>query len=231
MKLSVIIPCLNMAATLKRAIDSALYQADEVVVVDDGSTDNTAAVLDSIEHRKLKRIVHSNNQGVVAARNAAIRETDTDWIIPLDADDYLADNILPILRVSVDSRTFAYGDWLELEEGGQYPVPKKAPPIEMIDRKNIAKATFIFSRSMYDEVSGYDSDFEAIGAEDWAFMVALLEAGFKGVHTGTPIYHYQSATGGRAALARQHETEILALMRAKYPHTMKANAVNAQGKR
>lgn len=220
MKISVVIATFNMAGTVKRAIDSALPQADEVIVVDDGSTDNTPAVLDSIVHRKLKRMTHPRNRGVVAARNTAINLPDTDWIIPLDADDYLTENIIPTLRVNVDSRTFAYGDWLE-DEGGELPVMKSAAPIGMIDRKNVAKATFLFSRSMFDEVGGYDPAFESIGAEDWAFMAALLEAGFKGVRVEIPIYHYQSATDGRAALARQHETEILAAMRTKYPRTMR----------
>lgn len=222
MKISVIIPVHNMAATVKRAIDSALPQADEIIVVDDGSTDDTPAVLDTIKHRKMKRITHPVNRGVVAARNHAIGQMDTDWILPLDADDYLTENIIPTLRVAVDSRTFAYGDWLE-DEGGELPVMKQAAPIGMIDRKNVAKATFLFSRTMWDEVAGYDAAFESIGAEDWAFMVALLEAGFRGVRIEIPIYHYQSATDGRAALARQHETEILALMRTKYPRTMKVN--------
>lgn len=229
MKISVVIPVRNMAATVKRAIDSALPQADEVIVVDDGSTDNTPALLDSLmlDYRKMKRITHDRNRGVVAARNTAISLPDTDWIIPLDADDYLTENIIPILRVSVDSRTFAYGDWLE-DEGGEFPVMKSAAPIEMIDRKNVAKATFLFSRTMWDAVAGYDAAFESIGAEDWAFMAALLEAGFKGVRIEMPIYHYQSATDGRAALARQHEAEILALMRTKYPRTMRVNPVIAE---
>jgi glycosyltransferase involved in cell wall biosynthesis len=224
MKISVIIPCFNHGATLKRAIDSALPQCQEVVVIDDGSTDDTPAVLDSYAFQpKVKRITHTQNRGVCIARNTAIEQADGDWFVPLDADDALANNVLPVLRVNVNATTFAYGDWLEAGEDG-HPVRKHAPEIGMIDRKNVAKATFLFSRSMWQAVNGYDSDFEDIGGEDWSFMVALLEAGYSGVRVELPVYFYEEAQDGRAEKARQNARQLVTLMKQKYPRTMR-NAV------
>lgn len=223
MKISVIIPCLNHGATLKRAIDSALPQCHEVVVVDDGSTDSTPDVLDSYTlHPKVKAIRHRQNRGVCIARNTAIEQAAGDWFIPLDADDALADNVTAILSANVDSLTFAYGDWLEVVDG--LPHPKAAPPIGMIDRKNVAKATFLFSRSMWQTVNGYDTDFEETGGEDWSFMVALLEAGYRGIHVELPVYYYEPSKDGRAEKVRQNAVRVMTMMKEKYPQVMR-NAI------
>lgn len=225
MKISVVIPCFNHGAFLQRAINSALPQCHEVFVVDDGSTDATPDVLKSYEFQpKVKHIRHKKNQGVCAARNAAIAECSGDWLIPLDADDTLANNVIPTLRAAVNSLTFAYGDWLEIDSATGYHVPKSAPPIGMINRKNVAKATFLFSRSMWETVGGYDADYETTGGEDWAFMLALVEAGYHGMHVELPVYHYEPSQDGRAAKVKQHEVEVLAKHRQKYPRTMR-NAI------
>jgi glycosyltransferase involved in cell wall biosynthesis len=84
-----IIPTYNHAAVLPRAIESVLEQSrpvDEIIVLDDGSTDNTSDVVKNYLPRI--RYVRQENRGLSAARNAAITLATSDWIAPLDADDY-----------------------------------------------------------------------------------------------------------------------------------------------
>lgn len=231
MKISVVIPTFNMAATLPRAIESALPQADEVLVVDDGSTDDTRENLIGLKHPRLRVFNSVRNQGVCSSRNFAIITSDCDWFVPLDADDALAPHVLPVLRAAVDARTFAYGDWLEEGvdiRGGPLQLHKQASEIGMLNRKNVAKATFLFSRSQWETVGGYDTDFEETGGEDWAFMMALVEAGFRGVHVPIPVYHYEPSKDGRAAKVKQHEAQVLAMLRQKYPGVMNAQLRDAQ---
>src|SRR5260370_39917329 len=86
---SIVIVCYNQARYLPEAIQSALAQTlgdIEVLVVDDGSTDNTRDVALSFS---LVRYVHQGNQGLAAARNAGIRETTSPYLLFLDADDRL----------------------------------------------------------------------------------------------------------------------------------------------
>ena len=87
---SIIIPCHNDAEYLPRALDSALGQthcAEEVIVVDDGSTDTTADVC--ARYGVAVRALHQDNQGVSAARNTGIDATATSYLVFLDADDEL----------------------------------------------------------------------------------------------------------------------------------------------
>jgi len=88
--ISVVIPAYNEAAFIGRAVASALAQTlppDEVIVVDDASSDNTAAELAKISDPRLRIIIHQQNSGAAAARNTGIQTARGDWIAFLDADD------------------------------------------------------------------------------------------------------------------------------------------------
>lgn len=87
---SVIVPTYNRAATLPRAIDSALAQTVddlEVVVVDDGSTDDTASVLAAFDDPRLRTVVHATNRGANVARNTGIDHARGEYVAFLDSDD------------------------------------------------------------------------------------------------------------------------------------------------
>lgn len=102
---SVIIPNFNNGKTLARAIDSVLAQtfaAHEIIVVDDGSTDDSKAVAESYGERV--RYLWQKNQGVSAARNYGVEKATGDWLAFLDADDEYCAN-----------RLEAHADWIAEE--------------------------------------------------------------------------------------------------------------------
>jgi glycosyltransferase involved in cell wall biosynthesis len=89
-KVSVIIPAYNYADYLPEAIESVLNQTFddfELLVVDDGSTDNTREVMRTFVHDPKVRYLYQDNQGLAAARNAGIRNTHGEFVAFLDADD------------------------------------------------------------------------------------------------------------------------------------------------
>lgn len=85
---SVVIPCYNGASYLRSTLESALGQTHsplEIIVIDDGSTDNSAAIAESFGCPV--RVIRQSNQGESVARNRGIDEARGDWIAFLDADD------------------------------------------------------------------------------------------------------------------------------------------------
>lgn len=92
LRCSVVIPVYNKKATVCRAIDSVLAQSayiEEVIVVDDGSTDGTAEVLNSYACMPRVRVIHlPENKGVSIARNTGIELACSEWVALLDSDDY-----------------------------------------------------------------------------------------------------------------------------------------------
>ena len=101
-KVSVIVPVFNASEYISNTLDSIISQdfdGFEIVVVDDGSTDNSLEIINetlngvNIPHK----IVHQENAGVSVARNRAIEEASGDYLVFVDADDYIAKNHLSLL--------------------------------------------------------------------------------------------------------------------------------------
>ena len=109
--IAVVIPAFNRVDTIGRAVDSALAQrhpADEVIVVDDGSTDATAAIVAAYAPRV--KLVRRRHAGVAAARNSGVGSTVCDFVAFLDSDDVWDDDHLSRMH---DAIADTHGDaWL-----------------------------------------------------------------------------------------------------------------------
>lgn len=99
MKISVIIPVYNEAEFVKRSIDSVIGKADEIIVVDDGSTDGSSEILNLYGGRgEIKLYRHLKSRGVSEARNYGLDRATGDYITFLDADDEWAQDAILHLR-------------------------------------------------------------------------------------------------------------------------------------
>ena len=105
---SAIVPCFNVKDTLEEAVRSLISQTqppDEVILINDGSTDETGALLDRLQaaHPALIRVVHTENRGAPAARNIGLRMAMGEYIQYLDADDILHPDKLERQRALIQS--------------------------------------------------------------------------------------------------------------------------------
>ena len=94
-KVSVIIPAYNAEKTIKECIESALnndYDDFEVVVVDDGSTDNTREIIGRIDDKRLKFFGNAENSGAPSTRNHGIKKSEGEIVLLLDADAYVKED-------------------------------------------------------------------------------------------------------------------------------------------
>jgi glycosyltransferase involved in cell wall biosynthesis len=99
MKVTVVIPAYNSAPTIREALDSVLGQTatpDEILVVNDGSTDQTASILNSYGSRVT--VINQENKGVASARNTAVERAQGSLIAFLDADDVWHPSYLEVQR-------------------------------------------------------------------------------------------------------------------------------------
>lgn len=94
--ITIVIPLYNKEHTIKQSICSILSQSYtdyEIIVVDDGSTDNGKSVVEAIKDNRIQ-IITQQNQGPSAARNTGVRQAKGEWLVFLDADDELCENAL-----------------------------------------------------------------------------------------------------------------------------------------
>lgn len=106
-KISIIIPIYNVGGELRRCIDSILnqtYKKLEVILVDDGSTDDSAEICDEYAGKyKFIRVLHQENRGVSVARNLGVKQATGDYVSFVDADDYLHPEYFEILLKGLEN--------------------------------------------------------------------------------------------------------------------------------
>lgn len=113
--ITVVVPLFNNEATIRRAVESVVNQLgahDELIIVNDGSTDQSVSKISSLIGPFIT-VVHQPNLGVSAARNAGVRLAKNDYIAFLDSDDYWLDSALNVFRFMV--RTHPEGSLFSFE--------------------------------------------------------------------------------------------------------------------
>ena len=189
MLVSVVIPCYKQAHFLADAIDSALaqtYPSIEIIVVNDGSPDDTAAVA---ARYPIVRYVEQKNAGLAAARNTGLAHSRGDFIVFLDADDRLLPHAisLNIDRLAADeSLAFvAGGSYYIARDGSPLPTDQRPQPegdlhAVLLERNRIRMpATVLFRRRVFDLVGGFDTrvnacaDYEMYLRVSRAFPIAF----------------------------------------------------------
>lgn len=223
---TVVIPVRNMEATLKRAMSSALDAgAMQVFIMDDYSTDDTAKVAYQYHRTNIHRVKTPGviskcatmvPSGVVHVRNYGVAWAMTDLIVCLDADDTLTPESLKALYEAYEPGTWVYGGWRDISEEDVHMVTHPAPPPAMIDRKNLCHATFLFAKEDWRKVGGFDPDF-SLGIEDYAFQVALTNAGIRPKRVDSIIYNRTVGVNERSKKATRYYPFLFQVLQDKYP--------------
>jgi len=180
MKISVVIPTYNYAGYLPAAIESVLSQErlpDEIIVVDDGSTDNTREVVAPYEPRV--RYFYQKNAGLSAARNTGTRLASGDWVAYLDSDDLWkpgklrdqekAVNEVPGAVLAYTGVVFLNPDG-SISDGGPAVPPERVWPA-LRARNMITASSSMARREAVLEAGGFNEALRS--CEDWDMWVRL----------------------------------------------------------
>ena len=181
MRVSAVIPCYNYGKYLARAIDSILAQTHpvaEIIVVDDGSSDNTREIATSFGDRV--RYIFQENRGRAAARNHGIREATGDWIALLDADDWWLPNKIELQVQALAQRPGAVlvytGVRCEDPDGGvivyRATDPRRLwPALRYFNGVTGSASAALIRRDALMAVSGFNESLR--DCEDWDCWVRL----------------------------------------------------------
>jgi glycosyltransferase involved in cell wall biosynthesis len=183
---SVITPTYNRAETLPRAIESVLEQTHdsiEHVIVDDGSTDDTAAVVDRYDDERITYLELDGNNGANAARNEGIRVASGEYVAFLDSDDEYYPRKIDVCAGALDSLPDSYGGVFhgyDIYRGETYLGPESTHEgaVTLIDlgEANVPGSfiTTMFRASVFDEVGYLDEEMAA--SQDYEFYLRVARA-------------------------------------------------------
>jgi teichuronic acid biosynthesis glycosyltransferase TuaG len=221
-KPTIVIPVFNQEKFIALAIESALNQTYgncSIIVVDDGSTDGTPAILQKYE--KCVRLVRQEkNYGTSIAWNTAIDIAESDYLIGLDSDDELLPNTVMELMMALEINPNAdiiYSDYEFIDSSGRcielVRNPNPFNPVEQLtflhdhlgEMNNFLPFGHVrlYSRNKLLEVGGYDPKF--LYAEDYDLTLRLAESGANFVHVSQVLYRYRWHQTNKGVVMRQEQ--------------------------
>ncbi|WDV07468.1 glycosyltransferase family 2 protein [Lysinibacillus irui] len=207
-KVSIIIPTYNRAKLLKKSIESCLqqtYKNIELIIVDDGSTDNTCEILHDIKDGRVKYIFQEN-KGLPEALNTGFKNAEGDYLTWTSDDNLYR---LETIKVMVDRLEelgepgFVYTDMeIYYEDTGEteyrnYSVNNR------IYMGNYIGACFLYSKEIYNEIGDYDPDMYL--AEDYDYWIRVCEK-YPMIHIPKNLYIYRDH---KESLSRSRRLKVI----------------------
>lgn len=213
---SIIVPVYNMHLYLEECIDSAAsstYPNIEIIVVDDGSTDGSLDLANTLaikwSRRCPFRVIHQQNKGVSAARNMAIANSMGNFILPLDGDDKIAPDFIEkaVAELLKDNQLTAVIPKAELfgDKSGEWVLPDFS--LKLLARKNFICATALYRKTDWENAGGYCEGFR--GFEDWDFWISMLKNGGRVVKLDSIGFYYRRRKNSKRSLDRLFKKEMI----------------------
>jgi len=180
---SVVIPCYNQARFLREAIESVLAQSHpnfEIIVVDDGSTDDTSEVAGGYPKVRLLR---QENQGLAAARNSGLARSEGEYVVFLDADDRLLPEALEVSAGYLNVRpecAFVSGRYRVIAaDGSPLPPRRKQRYVEkdhylelLADNYVGPPVVVMYRRAVFESVGGFDTSVSPSADHEMSLRIA-----------------------------------------------------------
>jgi glycosyltransferase involved in cell wall biosynthesis len=195
---SVVVPCFNggrFLDDLTACLRAQTFQDFELIVVDDGSTDDTPARLATLD--AAIQVVRQANAGPGAARNAGYRRARADLIFVMDCDDTIEPTFLEeavgALRASGPDVGFAFTH--ERKVGHRVQINRTY--FKLFDQLfiNRVPCCMVVRRAAWEAVGGFDASMRD-GYEDWEFTIALGRAGYRGLVVPRVLFNYRTRDDG-----------------------------------
>jgi len=193
-KVSVIIPCYNQGKYLEDALTSVYnqtFQDLEIIIINDGSTDDSQEITDKIEHPKVIKI-HQVNKGVVSARNEGIKRASGEFILPLDADDKIAPTYIEKAVYHIEKNPNLGIVYCEAELFGEEIKKWDLPPYTLLNmlKANCIFCTALFRKKDWEDVGGYKEQQKNFW-EDYDFWLSLIEMGREVFQIPEVLFYYR----------------------------------------
>tara|TARA_R110002012_G_scaffold281843_2_gene471419 strand:- start:10411 stop:11250 length:840 start_codon:yes stop_codon:yes gene_type:complete len=211
---SVILTCYNQENYIEDAISSVLSQSYtnlELIIINDGSTDNSASIINSFKDPRIL-ILNQTNKGVIDSRNNGVKISKGDYFIPLDGDDYLDYTFIEktLFEIEKNSNIGFVGSYSRLFYSNGDESIWRENKLEVSDFLISSRvvSTCLIRKECWKQVSGYDI-MMASGYEDYEFFISILSKGWIAAKVPEVLFHYRKHNlKSRNDLAEQHSIDL-----------------------
>jgi len=217
---SIVIPAYNAEKYLNETVASALassYSYLEVIIVNDGSTDNTQKEIERIitSHPRIKTI-YQNNQGVSVARNAGISIAIGKYILPLDADDLISPDYIEKAVEILNNKdqvkmVCGLGEFFGDRQGGWKLKPFSR---RLLARKNMLYVSGIFRKLDFDKTDGFCPEIK--GPEDWDFWISLLKRGGEVIRIPEVCLYYRVHADSKRLASKRLKKQAIGILNKRH---------------
>ena len=193
-QVSIIMPVYNGARYLRQAIESCLtqtYQNLQLIVVDDGSQDNTVEIVKTYADPRLTLIQHDRNRKLPAALNTGFRHSVGSYLTWTSHDNYYVPTaIAELVQFLEDTRDvdFVYSDEYIVDERDGTVQLDRTGPVERLVEQSCLGGCFLYTRAVYEKLGPYDE--HLFLAEDYDYWLRALSS-FKLAHLDRALYYYR----------------------------------------
>ena len=198
MKVSIVLPTYNQADMLPKAVQSVMAQTYgdwELIIVNDGSTDDTEKYLETLPKSEQFRIVHhDNNQKLPSALNTGFEFAHGDYYTWISSDSvcapYMIQGLARALNQYPDDAGLAYADFFIIDEN-DYILSRISNPdycFRSMVIRNDGNAAFMYPAKVAKKIGTYDTDLN--GAEDWDYWLRIAEK-YPFVYVPEALYYYK----------------------------------------
>lgn len=222
-RISVILPCYNIEDLLPATLDTVLAQTLpplEIIAVDDGATDGTAAVIDAYAARDPRvRRISQKNGGISKARNRGASEAKGDWFAWLDGDDLWAPDKLQrqfaewdgkAALLYTDRRNFGdRGDLPEIASDGYAMHSGDVFEKLLLESNFICVSSVVQRRETFEEIGGFSHGDDLLVCEDWDMWLQVTARGHTVQCCHAPLTEYRLRAGGTSRVPERMTTTRL----------------------
>ncbi len=211
MDVSIIITSYNYDKYIEECVESCLVQTNtklshEVIVVDDGSTDDTPHILESINSDALRKY-RIENSGIEAASNFGFRKARGQFVVRVDADDKLLPGFLQNVQQFTGLKyDFIYPNYYVIDGDGIITETVYLPefnPQEIKKRGDFLATGTLYSSRILEMMSYYDESLKNSGLENYELILRLLRDGRKGRHIPMTLFCYRRHNSSMSELQFQ----------------------------
>ena len=237
---SIVIACYNsekfIGDCLRSTVDQDYDRKNlEVICVDDGSIDGSAAVISDYQKAyPCLTVVHTENSGLEKSCNLGIQMSKHEWVLRVDADDTLDARFLKFMDRAIENGAYDFyycKDYLECHSTGN-KIRRELPDFdveEIFQRGDFFATGTVYRKKDLEAIGGYSESVKNCGLENYDLILRLISQGKTGCAVPGAVFHYRRHSANMSLLQKDSIIQYGRMLLGRYGRNFQTNSFHPYG--